>query len=200
MNLPELFLLAAALSMDAFAVAVCKGIAIPALRLRDAFLVGLYFGAFQAAMPAAGFLLGSQVAGLVSRYADWLAFALLALIGAGMIRESLKKPVCAPCAASCAPSPRDAAAARRAALGVRSMLALAVATSIDALAVGVSFAFLKVSIGPAVAVIGTVTLLISMAGAWIGNRFGARFQSKAELAGGVALVLIGLKTLLQQFF
>lgn len=196
MSLPELFLLAVALSMDAFAVAVCKGIAIPSLRLRDAFLVGLYFGAFQAAMPVAGFLLGSQVAGLVSRYADWLAFALLALIGSGMIRESIKKPVCA----ACESVPRDKAAARRAALGVRSMLVLAVATSIDALAVGVSFAFLRVSIGPAVALIGTVTLLISMAGAWVGNRFGSRFQSKAELAGGVALVLIGLKTLLQQFF
>ena len=180
MGYPALFILAVGLSMDAFAVAVCKGLSIRVLLPRHAVIVGLWFGAFQALMPAIGWLLGAAFADMIAAVDHWIAFVLLAFIGGNMIRESFDKDE-----EECDPS-----------LAPTTMLLLAVATSIDALAVGVTFAFLRVDIVPAVTLIGICTFLISAAGVKIGNVFGARYKSKAELSGGVVLVLIGLKILL----
>ena len=177
----ELFLIALGLSMDAFAVAVCTGLSRPKPGWKAPIVVGLYFGVFQAAMPLLGYLAGVRFADKIVAFDHWIAFFLLALIGARMIKGSFEK--------AC---PVDAGT-----LGVRRMLPLAVATSIDALAVGVSFAFLSVSIVPAVCFIGAVTFLLSALGVVAGSVFGARFKSKAELAGGVILILIGLKILLE---
>ena len=181
MGLPELLILAVGLSMDAFAVAVCKGLSIRALMPRHAVIVGLWFGAFQALMPAVGWLLGASFTDMISAVDHWIAFVLLAFIGGNMIREALGKDE-----EDCDPS-----------LAPLAMLVLAVATSIDALAVGVTFAFLRVDILPAVTLIGVCTFLISAVGVKVGNVFGARYKSKAELFGGVVLVLIGLKILLE---
>ena len=176
-----MLVLAVGLSMDAFAVSVCKGLSIQRLKLRHALIVGAWFGAFQALMPAIGWLLGSSFAELIESVDHWIAFVLLALIGGNMIREAVGKDE-----EECDPS-----------LAPLTMLLLAVATSIDALAVGVTFAFLRVDILPAVTLIGVCTFLISAAGVKVGNVFGVRYKSKAELAGGVVLVLIGLKILLE---
>ena len=181
MGYAELFILAVGLSMDALAVSICKGLSIRSLKLRHALIVGAWFGAFQALMPAVGYLLGSAFADMIVAMDHWIAFVLLALIGGNMIRESLSRDD-----EGCDPS-----------LSVLSMLLLAVATSIDALAVGITFAFLRVDIIPAVTLIGVCTFLISAAGVKIGNVFGERYKSKAELFGGVVLVLIGLKILLE---
>lgn len=177
----ELFILAVGLSMDAFAVSICKGLSIRGLLPRHAVIVGLWFGAFQALMPAIGWLLGASFADIIADLDHWIAFVLLSLIGGNMIREALKGEE-----EDCDPS-----------LAPLTMLLLAVATSIDALAVGVTFAFLRVDILPAVALIGVCTFVISAAGVKIGNVFGARYKSKAELFGGAVLVLIGLKILLE---
>ena len=176
MSLAELFIIAVGLSMDAFAVSVCKGLAMPRMNWKGAFIVGLYFGGFQAAMPLLGYFLGSRFS-----MDHWVAFILLALIGAGMIKESLEKD------AECA----------NASLDVREMVLLSVATSIDALAVGVTFAFLDVDIVPAVSFIGVVTFTLSMVGVKVGNAFGCKYKSRAELAGGAILILMGLKILLE---
>ena len=181
MGFAELLILALGLSMDAFAVSVCKGLSIQKLKLRHALVVGAWFGAFQALMPAVGCLLGSAFAERIEAVDHWIAFVLLALIGGNMVREALGQGE-----EDCDPS-----------LAPAAMLLLAVATSIDALAVGVTFAFLRVDIVPAVALIGVCTFVISAAGVKIGNVFGARYQAKAELLGGVVLVLIGLKILLE---
>lgn len=181
MSLTELFIIAVGLSMDAFAVSVCKGLAMPRMNWKGAFIVGLYFGGFQAAMPLFGYFLGSRFSMAIKAYDHWIAFILLALIGAGMIKESLEKD------AECA----DAS------LGVRVMVLLSVATSIDALAVGVTFAFLDVDIVPAVSFIGAVTFTLSMVGVKVGNVFGCRYKSKAELTGGIILILMGIKILLE---
>lgn len=181
MSLPELFLLAVGLAMDAFAVAICKGLAIRTLKLRQALLVGLWFGLFQALMPAIGYLLGFRFAGLIESIDHWIAFVLLVIIGGNMIRESIKSDE-----ECCDPS-----------LAFGVMFMLAVATSIDALAVGVTFAFLGVNILAAVLFIGVITFAISAAGVKIGNHFGAKYKSRAELFGGVVLILIGLKILLE---
>lgn len=181
MGFAELFILAVGLSMDAFAVAICKGLSIRALMPRHAIIVGLWFGAFQALMPAVGWLLGSAFADMIAAVDHWIAFALLALIGGNMIREAVSKDE-----EACDPS-----------LAPLTMLLLAVATSIDALAVGITFAFLRVDVLPAVSLIGVCTFLLSAAGVKVGNAFGARYQAKAELAGGVVLILIGLKILLE---
>ena len=181
MGFAELFLLAVGLSMDAFAVAVCKGLSIQKLKLRHAAIVGAWFGVFQALMPVIGYLLGSAFADMIEAVDHWIAFALLALIGGNMIREALSKEE-----EDCDPS-----------LAPVTMLLLAVATSIDALAVGVTFAFLRVDVVPAVTLIGMCTFAISAVGVKIGNVFGVRYKSKAELAGGVVLVVIGLKILLE---
>lgn len=181
MGFPELLILAVGLSMDAFAVSVCKGLSIRALMPRHAVIVGLWFGAFQALMPLIGWLLGASFADRIAAIDHWIAFVLLALIGGGMIKEALSREE-----EDCDPS-----------LAPPAMLLLAVATSIDALAVGVTFAFLRVDILPAVALIGVCTFLISAAGVKVGNVFGARYKARAELFGGAVLVLIGLKILLE---
>ena len=181
MSLTELFIIAVGLSMDAFAVAVCKGMAMPRMSWKGALIVGLYFGGFQAAMPLLGYFLGSKFSMAIRAYDHWVAFLLLVLIGAGMVKESFEKDE------SCA----------NASLDVRGMVLLAVATSIDALAVGVTFAFLNVDIVPAVSFIGAVTFTLSMVGVKVGNAFGCKYKSRAELAGGAILILMGLKILLE---
>ena len=180
MRLLELLLIAVGLSMDAFAVSVCKGLSVRKVQLKHALLAGLYFGGFQFLMPVIGWLLGVRFEHLIQSVDHWVAFALLTVIGLSMIRESRTK----------AEELNDD-------FGFRTMLLLAVATSIDALAIGVTFAFLKVSILPAAGLIGVTTFLLSALGIWVGSVFGARFQSGAELAGGVILILIGLKILLE---
>lgn len=177
----ELFVLAVGLSMDAFAVSICKGLSIQSLKLPHCLVVGLWFGTFQALMPTLGYFLGSTFAQLVQALDHWIAFVLLAIIGGNMIREALNQEE-----EEVSPS-----------LAAPGMFLLAVATSIDALAVGVTFAFLNVHIWAAVALIGVCTFAISAVGVKIGNVFGARFKSKAELFGGVVLVLMGTKILLE---
>ena len=181
MGIWDMLVLAVGLSMDAFAVSICKGLSIQRLKLRHAVIVGAWFGAFQALMPAIGYLLGSAFADMIVSVDHWIAFVLLAFIGGNMIREALGKDE-----EDCDPS-----------LAPMAMLLLAVATSIDALAVGVTFAFLRVDVLPAVSLIGLCTFTISAVGVKIGNVFGARFKAKAELLGGVVLVLIGVKILLE---
>ena len=183
MSLFENFLIAVGLSMDAFAVAVCKGLSMRKITLQKALIVGLYFGIFQSVMPLIGYFLGRQFAGLITAYDHWVTFVLLALIGLNMIGESREK--------------NEEEEKTDASLSPRSMLPLAIATSIDALAVGISFAFLKVEIVPAVSFIGVITLILSMVGVKIGNVFGARYKSRAELAGGLVLILLGTKILLE---
>ena len=183
MNLIELFILAVGLSMDAFAVAICAGLTMAKTSMRKMLTVGLYFGVFQAVMPLIGYFAATLFADKIIAYDHWIAFLLLCFLGGKMIIGSFKK--------------EGSADSKEAALTPAKMLPLAIATSIDALAVGVSFAFLRVSIIPAVSFIGVTTLLLSMAGVKIGNVFGLKFKSKAELAGGIILVLIGLKILLE---
>ena len=180
MTLIELFILAVGLSMDAMAVAICKGLSVQKLKLRHAVTVGLYFGGFQAAMPLIGYFLGRQFQTYIERFDHWIAFVLLGLIGANMIKESFGDAE--ECDCSFCP---------------KAMLPMAVATSIDALAVGVTFAFLQVSIGPAVTFIGVITFSLSAVGVYIGHLFGAKFKSKAELTGGIVLILMGCKILLE---
>ena len=181
MGLIELFLIAVGLSMDAFAVSVCKGLAMPKCTFKKAAIVGLWFGGFQALMPAIGYVLGAQFQETIASIDHWIAFVLLALIGGNMIHEALDN------------DEEEADAS----LDVKPMFLLAVATSIDALAIGITFAFLKENIIPAVCFIGIVTFIISFAGVKIGNVFGARYKNKAEIVGGIILILLGLKILLE---
>lgn len=182
MSLISLFVLALGLSMDAFAVAVCKGLALKQASPRDAGIVGLWFGGFQALMPLLGYFVGAQLKDSIMAYDHWVAFGLLALIGGNMIREALS---------------HSQEAAPDSALSFRAMLPMAVATSIDALAVGVTFAFLDVNIWGAVSLIGFTTCVLSMLGVKAGSLFGARYEKKAELLGGVILILLGVKILLE---
>lgn len=181
MGIWELLLTATALSMDAFAVAICKGLSVKKVRLGNSLTVGAYFGGFQAFMPLIGFFLGSTFKSLIENIDHWIAFGLLALIGGNMIREALSDDEdeldCSFCP--------------------KSMLPLAVATSIDALAVGVGFAVVDVNIVPAVTFIGIITFVLSALGVYVGNVFGAKYKSKAELAGGIVLILMGLRILLE---
>lgn len=198
MNLLELFLIAIGLSMDAFAVALCLGLTMKKVTAKKALIVGLYFGIFQAAMPLIGYLIGTQFADKVVAFGHWVAFILLCLIGGKMIVESFKVDKCSDreCpAGKC--SDRECPGRQEASLKFKDMLPLALATSIDALAVGISFAFLKVNVAPAIASIGVITLALSMVGVKIGNIFGSKFKSKAELAGGIILVLMGIKILIE---
>lgn len=182
MGLVELFILAVGLSMDAFAVSVCKGLAMRECNLRKALVCGVWFGGFQALMPTIGYLLGYQFKGYITAIDHWIAFALLAFIGGNMIREAR------------AGKEEEADAS----LDVKTMFLLAVATSIDALAVGITFAFLpNTNLPAAVSFIGVITLLLSTAGVKVGNVFGMRYKAKAEFVGGVILVLLGLKILLE---
>lgn len=182
MTLIELFITAVGLSMDAFAVAICKGLSVSKARLRHALCVGLYFGGFQALMPLLGYLLGSQFAHVIQSIDHWIAFILLGLIGGNMIRESFS---------------HEEEEKLDASFTFKAMLPLAVATSIDALASGVTFAFLNVDIVPAVTFIGVTTFILSAIGLKVGNVFGARYKHMAELFGGVVLVLMGTKILLE---
>lgn len=179
MSLFALFITAVGLSMDAFAVSVCKGLALKKINFKNACIVGLWFGGFQALMPLLGYLLGSRFKGSVEAIDHWIAFALLFLIGLSMIKEALSKDE----------DKTDDS------LSPKTMFLLAVATSIDALAVGVTYAFLQVAIVPAVSFIGGITFTLSVLGVKTGNVFGLRYKSKAELAGGIILILIGLKIL-----
>lgn len=179
MGIWELAIIAVGLSMDAFAVSICKGLSVQQLKFKHALTVGLYFGGFQAVMPLLGYVLGIQFQALITNIDHWIAFVLLGLIGANMIRESRSQEEC--CNSS---------------FGFKTMLPLAIATSIDALAVGISFAFLQVRIVPAVLLIGIITFIFSVTGIKIGNTFGARYKSKAECFGGIVLILMGLKILL----
>ncbi len=181
MSLAELFLIAVGLSMDAFAVSICKGLATGKAKPGQMAGTGLYFGGFQALMPLLGYLLGVRFESLITRFDHWIAFVLLGIIGFNMIRESREKE----------------AEELNADFGPRAMLPMAVATSIDALAVGVTFAFLRVDIVPAVSFIGVVTFVLSAIGVKLGSIFGAKFKSPAECAGGVILILMGLKILLE---
>jgi len=181
MSLASLFIISVGLSMDACAVAICKGLAMQKSSFRKSLLVGLWFGGFQALMPAIGYLLGSQFEKYIVNIDHWIAFILLGIIGGNMIKEALSKEE------ECA----DAS------LAAKDMFLLAVATSIDALAVGVTFAFLQVQIIPAVLFIGIITFILSTLGVKIGNIFGCRFKSKAELAGGIILIIMGTKILLE---
>ena len=179
MSLWELFVIAVGLSMDAFAVSICKGLSVQRAGARHCLIAGLYFGGFQALMPLVGYLLGRQFASLITQFDHWIAFVLLAFIGFNMVRESRREE----CPAG------D--------FGPKSMLPLAVATSIDALAVGVTFAFLNVNILWAVTFIGVITFILSSIGVKVGHVFGLRYKGKAEFAGGLILVLMGCKILLE---
>lgn len=198
MNLLELFIIAIGLSMDAFAVAVCSGLSMPKVTVKKSLIIGLYFGIFQAIMPLIGYLLATQFASKIIAFDHWIAFALLCFIGGRMIAGSFGKGGCADreCPAETC-TDRVCPNTKEVSLGPAEMLPLALATSIDALAVGVSFAFLKVNIVPAILFIGVTTLALSMLGVKVGNIFGVKFKSKAELAGGVILVLMGVKILLE---
>ena len=180
MRLAELFLIAVGLSMDALAVSVCKGLSVRRLQLRHALLAGLYFGGFQFLMPVMGWLLGYRFEAMIKSVDHWIAFVLLALIGLNMIRESFSDS-----------EELDSD------FGFRTMVLLAIATSIDALAVGVTFAFLEVRILPEAGLIGVTTFLLSALGVWIGHQFGQRFRANAERLGGVILIGIGVKILLE---
>lgn len=186
MNLLELLIIAIGLSMDAFAVSIGKGLSVTKIKLSHALKVGLWFGGFQALMPLIGYLLGSTFADIVSAYDHWVAFVLLALIGGNMIKEAFEKD-----------DECDCNKKEKNCFGFVTMLTLAVATSIDALAIGVTFAFFKVAIIPAIITIGITTFLFSVAGLKIGHIFGCKYKSHAELFGGVILILIGLKILLE---
>ena len=180
MHLLELFAIAVGLSMDAFAVYVCKGLSLRSYRPGRSLLAGLYFGGFQALMPLLGWLLGVRFQQVIVRVDHWIAFVLLVLIGANMLREA-----------------RQEGESLDEAMGPRAMLPLAVATSIDALAVGVTFAFLQVDIVPAVGFIGVTTFVLSAVGVWIGSAFGARWRERAQQAGGLILILMGAKILIE---
>lgn len=186
MGIVELLLLAAGLSMDAFAAAVCKGLEAGRAGIRGMLTVGMWFGAFQGLMPALGFLLGSTFASYIESFDHWIAFTLLCAIGVNTIREALSKD-----------KEERNGAPERSPLSFPAMLLLAVATSIDALAVGVTFAFLKLNVGAACALIGVTTFALSCAGVKIGSVFGLKHKSKAELAGGIILILLGTKILLE---
>ncbi len=186
MGFIELLLIGVGLSMDAFAVSICQGISMTKIKWGHALTVGLYFGGFQALMPFTGWMLGSQFAGRIQQYDHWVAFVLLVLIGGNMIREALS-------------GEEDEAedASIGAGLDHKKLFLMAIATSIDALAVGVTFAFLDTAILPAIGIIGTTTFFISVAGVAVGCWFGARYKRRAEITGGVILVLLGVKILLE---
>lgn len=184
MSLFELFFLAIGLSMDAFAVAICKGLSLKHFNKKYAAIIALYFGTFQALMPVLGYLLGSRFQQSITAYDHWIAFILLALIGGNMIKESFD-----PETETSSPS-----------IHFQEMLILAIATSIDALAVGVTFAFLRVSLIPAVSTIGITAFIMSFLGVKVGHIFGTKYKSKAEFSGGLILILIGGKILIEHLF
>ena len=182
MGIIELSLIALSLSMDAFAVAVCKGLAFGKFQAKKASIVGLYFGMFQALMPLLGYWLGAQFQEAISSIDHWIAFILLGIIGGNMIREACKT---------------EDEEKQDDSLDIKTMTGLALATSIDALAIGITFGVMEVRIVPAITLIGVTTFALSFLGVRLGSSVGGKFQKKAELAGGAVLVLIGVKTLLE---
>lgn len=185
MGFVELFFIGVGLSMDAFAVSICKGLNMKKINYKHALIIGGFFGGFQALMPFLGWALGSKFEQYIESVDHWIAFILLAFIGGKMVYESIKG------------GDDDEESSHQDKLDIKELFMLAVATSIDALAVGVTFAFLEVSILPSITLIGITTFVISVGGVVIGNRFGSKYKNKAEIAGGMILILIGLKILLE---
>lgn len=181
MGILEMFLIAIGLAMDAFAVSVCKGLSFKEMSWKKAIIVGVYFGIFQALMPAIGYFLGATFESLVTQIDHWIAFALLGFIGINMLREAFDKE-------------KEDTNDR---VDLKTMLVLAIATSIDALAIGITFAFLKVKVLLATLLIGIITFGLSIMGVKIGNKFGNKYERKAEATGGIILILMGLKILLE---
>lgn len=181
MSLLEIIFIGVGLAMDAFAVSVCKGLSMKKMNWKNAIIIALYFGVFQALMPVVGYFLGSTMSGFVEKVDHWIAFVLLAIIGGNMIKESTD----------------DELEKRNDKIDFKTMIILAIATSIDALAVGITFAFFKVNLPLAVTLIGAITFVLSILGVLIGNKFGDKLQNKAELTGGIILIIIGLKILLE---
>lgn len=179
------FLMGVGLAMDAFAVSICKGLAMRKVNKKQALVIGLFFGGFQALMPFIGWLLGTSFEQYITSVDHWIAFGLLAYIGGKMIYEAIK------------PDEEDEIGELDQPLDIKQMFILAIATSIDALAVGITFAFLNYPVVPAITIIGITTFVISIGGVYIGNFFGTRYKKKAEIAGGIILILIGLKILLE---
>lgn len=181
MKLFEIIVIAIGLAMDAFAVSVCKGLSMKKIEWKKAIIIAVYFGVFQAIMPVFGYFLGSSFSVFVQKVDHWIAFILLSIIGVNMIKESTD----------------DEVEKRNDNVDFKTMVVLAIATSIDALAVGVTFAFFEVNILIAISIIGIITFILSIFGVIIGNKFGDKFQNKAELAGGIILIIIGVKILLE---
>ena len=186
MGFVELFLIGVGLSMDAFAVSICKGLGMRRLNMRQALVIGLFFGGFQALMPLIGWALGTQLADFITPIDHWIAFILLVLIGGKMLFDAFSGG-----------DEEDAGEPKDARLDFKELLMLAIATSIDALAVGITFAFLGVNIVVAIAVIGVTTFVLSVVGVAVGHAFGARYEKGAAIAGGIVLILIGCKILLE---
>ena len=184
MNIIELLLIGIGLSMDAFAVAVCKGLSMKKINYNHMLLIALFFGGFQAIMPLIGWSVGKNFSGYIQKFDHWIAFVLLVLIGGKMIIDTIREK-------------DQEVVEMEDKLDLKELTLLAIATSIDALAIGVTFAFLEVSIVPAVTMIGITTFVISVAGVFIGNVFGSQYKSKAQIVGGIILVLIGLKILVE---
>ena len=197
MNWIEMLFLAIGLSMDAFAVAVCIGLSTSKSRIQKALIVGLYFGLFQGIMPLIGYIAASQFAERITAFSHWIAFALLVFLGVKMIIGSLKNEKCPNKICPVVPCSDCLAVVKEASLAPRQMIPLAVATSIDALAVGVSLAFLYVSIVPTISFIGVITFAMSAAGVGVGSIFGTKFKSKAIFIGGAMLVLLGIWILVE---
>ena len=186
MGFVELFLIGVGLSMDAFAVSICKGLGMKRLNMKQALVIGLFFGGFQALMPLIGWALGTQLADFITPIDHWIAFILLVLIGGKMLFDAFREG-----------DEEEAADPKDARLDLKELLILAIATSIDALAVGITFAFLGVNIVVAIAVIGVTTFVLSVVGVAVGHAFGARYEKGATIAGGIVLILIGCKILFE---
>ena len=181
MELVEIAFLGVGLAMDAFAVSICKGLSMKKISLRNTLIIALYFGFFQALMPCIGYFLGSAFSGFVAKIDHWIAFILLLIIGINMIRESMS----------------DESEKVDDSVGFSTMILLAIATSIDALAVGITFAFFEVNVFLSSVIIGIITFVLSICAVIIGNKFGDIFKNKAEVIGGLILIIIGLKILLE---
>ena len=186
MGFVELFLIGVGLSMDAFAVSICKGLGMKRLNMKQALVIGLFFGGFQALMPLIGWALGTQLADFITPIDHWIAFILLVLIGGKMLLDAFREG-----------DEGDAGEPKDTRLDFNELLMLAIATSIDALAVGITFAFLGVNIVWAIAIIGVTTFVLSVVGVAVGHAFGARYEKGATIVGGVVLILIGCKILLE---
>lgn len=186
MGFVELFLIGVGLSMDAFAVSICKGLGMKRLNMKQALVIGLFFGGFQALMPLIGWALGTQLADFITPIDHWIAFVLLVVIGGKMLLDAFREG-----------DEEEAADPKDASLDFKELLMLAIATSIDALAVGITFAFLGVNIVCAIVIIGVTTFVLSVGGVAVGHVFGARYEKGATIVGGVVLILIGCKILLE---